>query len=62
VGIWHEAYVVPEGSHESVYADMPPFGLAAAYGRVLAEKRGGRYAKDRFRYRWAEAEAAEGAG
>ncbi|MEU1464250.1 DUF4188 domain-containing protein [Streptomyces sp. NPDC005727] len=50
VGIWHETYVVPEGSYESVYGDMPAFGLAAAHGQVPLEKRG-RYAKDRFAYR-----------
>lgn len=27
VGIWHETYVVAPGSHESVYNNMPPFGL-----------------------------------
>jgi hypothetical protein len=50
VGIWHEAYVVPEGSYEAIYGDMPAFGLAAAHGQVPLEKRG-RYAKDRFSYR-----------
>ncbi|MEW2286190.1 DUF4188 domain-containing protein [Streptomyces sp. NPDC047841] len=47
VGIWHEAYVVPEGSYEAVYGDMPAFGLAAAHGQVPLEERG-RYARDRF--------------
>ncbi|WP_431980750.1 DUF4188 domain-containing protein [Streptomyces qinglanensis] len=32
VGIWHETYAVPAGAHESVYVDMPPYGLAAAHG------------------------------
>lgn len=50
VGIWHESYVVPEGSYEAVYGDMPAFGLAAAHGQVPLERRG-RYAKDRFAYR-----------
>ncbi|MBN0046196.1 DUF4188 domain-containing protein [Streptomyces actuosus] len=50
VGIWHEAYVVPEGSYEAVYGDMPAFGLAAAHGQVPLEARG-RYAKDRFAHR-----------
>ncbi|KMS75643.1 hypothetical protein ACM01_09205 [Streptomyces viridochromogenes] len=58
VGLWHEAYVVPEGSYESIYADMPAFGLAAAHGQVPVEKRG-RYAKDRFAHRSARAKAAE---
>ena len=50
VGIWHEAYIVPEGSYETVYGDMPAFGLAAAHGQVPLERRG-RYAKDRFAHR-----------
>ncbi|QTE01128.1 DUF4188 domain-containing protein [Streptomyces cyanogenus] len=50
VGIWHETYVVPEGSYEAIYGDMPAFGLAAAHGQVPLEKRG-RYAADRFAHR-----------
>ncbi|MGW7046046.1 DUF4188 domain-containing protein [Streptomyces avermitilis] len=50
VGLWHETYVAPEGSYESIYADMPPFGLAAAHGVLPIEKRG-RRAKDRFAHR-----------
>ncbi|NUT26854.1 MAG: DUF4188 domain-containing protein [Streptomyces sp.] len=64
VGLWHEAYVVPEGSYESIYFDMPAFGLAGAHGQVPVERRG-RYAKDRFAYRsaaGAERKAAEKAG
>ena len=30
VGIWHETYQVHAGEHESVYVDLPAFGLAAA--------------------------------
>jgi len=50
VGLWHETYVVPEGSYESIYADMPAFGLAAAHGVLPVEKRG-RRGRDRFAYR-----------
>lgn len=50
VGLWHEAYVVPQGNYESIYADMPAFGLAAAHGRIPLEKRG-RRARDRFAHR-----------
>lgn len=50
VGIWHETYVVPEGSYEAIYADMPAFGLAGAHGQVPLEKRG-RTARQRFAYR-----------
>lgn len=30
VGIYHESYLVPAGSYETVYGNMPPFGLGAA--------------------------------
>ncbi|MEV6050621.1 DUF4188 domain-containing protein [Streptomyces sp. NPDC052107] len=61
VGIWHETYVVPEGSYEAIYGDMPAFGLAAAHGQIPLEKRG-RYAKDRFAYRSRQDPVAEKAG
>ena len=61
VGIWHEAYVVPEGSYESIYFDMPAFGLAGAHGQVPLEKRG-RYAKDRFAHRSAAGAEQKAAG
>ncbi|MCX5051295.1 DUF4188 domain-containing protein [Streptomyces sp. NBC_00474] len=54
VGLWHEAYVVPEGSYESIYFDMPAVGLAGAHGQVPLDKRG-RYAEDRFAHRSAGA-------
>ncbi|MGW0820868.1 DUF4188 domain-containing protein [Streptomyces sp. NPDC002845] len=50
VGLWHETYVVPEGSYEAIYAYMPPFGLAAAHGVLPVEKRG-RSARERLGYR-----------
>ncbi|EFL38896.1 DUF4188 domain-containing protein [Streptomyces griseoflavus] len=50
VGLWHETYLVPEGSYEAIYADMPAFGLAAAHGQVPLERRG-RRAKDRLAHR-----------
>jgi hypothetical protein len=30
VGIWHETYAVSPGTHESVYVNMPQFGLGKA--------------------------------
>jgi hypothetical protein len=30
VGIWHETYKASAGSYESIYANMPPFGLGKA--------------------------------
>ena len=61
VGIWHEAYIVPEGSYEAIYGDMPAFGLAAAHGQIPLEKRG-RYAKDRFAFRSPQEAAVEKTG
>jgi hypothetical protein len=37
VGIWHETYLVKDGAHESVYSNMPVWGLAAAGKPVPAE-------------------------
>jgi hypothetical protein len=34
VGVFHETYVVPAGAHESIYVDMPPFGLGKVAGLV----------------------------
>lgn len=34
VGIWHETYTVPVGRFESIYANMPAHGLAAATTHV----------------------------
>lgn len=31
VGIWHETYQVPAGNIDSIYGNMPEFGLGAAY-------------------------------
>jgi Domain of unknown function (DUF4188) len=30
VGIWHETYAASAGTYESIYANMPPFGLGKA--------------------------------
>ncbi|ARF75518.1 DUF4188 domain-containing protein [Streptomyces sp. NPDC012600] len=50
VGLWHESYIVPEGGYESIYADMPPYGLAAAT-EVLPVRARGRRAVDRLAHR-----------
>jgi hypothetical protein len=47
VGIWHETYLIEPGRSESIYGNMPPFGLAAATNRVPAEGRLAA-AKERF--------------
>ncbi|MFC9428450.1 DUF4188 domain-containing protein [Streptomyces sp. NPDC056987] len=44
VGFWHETYVVPAGSYESIYVNMPAFGLGAAAGVVPVGRRGDRAA------------------
>jgi hypothetical protein len=40
VGIFHETYVVGPGRVETLYANMPPYGLAAAVGPVPVASRG----------------------
>ena len=30
VGIWHETYLVTNGTYENIYGNMPPFGLGVA--------------------------------
>ncbi|GGX80995.1 DUF4188 domain-containing protein [Streptomyces hiroshimensis] len=45
VGIWHETYVVPAGSYESIYSGMPAHGLGAAYGTEPVARRGERAAQ-----------------
>lgn len=36
VGIFHETYVVEQGARESIYVNMPPFGLGAVAGTASA--------------------------
>jgi hypothetical protein len=36
VGFWHETYIVKQGQSESIYNNMPLFGLAAATKSVPA--------------------------
>ena len=36
VGIWHETYTVNPGQYESIYANMPRFGLGRAFEHVPA--------------------------
>lgn len=44
VGFWHETYVVPAGSHEQIYVNMPPFGLGRATEVIPVGRRGERAA------------------
>ncbi len=50
VGIWHETYLSKQGSYESVYNNMPKFGLAKAMNCVPAT---GKYqsANERINYK-----------
>ena len=36
VGIFHETYLVPAGGHETIYGNMPPFGLGKIAGLTPA--------------------------
>ncbi|UQI47693.1 DUF4188 domain-containing protein [Streptomyces sp. HU2014] len=44
VGIWHETFVVPAGSVESLYSGMPVAGLGEAFGTEPLGRRGERAA------------------
>jgi hypothetical protein len=33
VGIWHETYLIARGRSETIYGNMPPWGLSRAFGR-----------------------------
>lgn len=50
VGLWHESCIVPEGGYESICADTPAYGPAAATG-VLPVRARGRRAADRLAHR-----------
>jgi hypothetical protein len=39
VGIWHETYTIAPGQYESIYANMPRFGLGAAAQHLPATGR-----------------------
>lgn len=49
VGIWHETYSVANGGHESIYVNMPSFGLGRA-GKLEAVTGQKHQAKDRLRH------------
>ncbi len=36
VGIWHETYVIHPGNYESIYSNMPKFGLAKVAKHISA--------------------------
>lgn len=40
IGIWHETYAVPTGSHETIYGNCRPIGLGRVAGLVPIESRG----------------------
>lgn len=40
VGIWHETYLVRAGAYETIYGNMPAFGLARATRHVPVAARG----------------------
>jgi hypothetical protein len=49
VGIWHETYVIAPSAYETIYHNMPPFGLGMVGALIPAT---GRYqnAKDRLQH------------
>ena len=48
VGIWHETYLVPNGAYESVYSNMPAYGLWLA-GELIPAKGSRQSAKGRLK-------------
>jgi hypothetical protein len=51
VGIWHETYLIEPGKFETVYDNMPVFGLAAAAAHIPAK---GGLARAKYRMREAD--------
>lgn len=47
VGIWHETYLVSSNKYESVYANMPPYGLGLV-GTLVEASGQKRWAKGRL--------------
>lgn len=47
VGIWHETFLVKDGSYEGIYNNMPPHGLGKA-GELVPAKGARRTAKGRL--------------
>jgi hypothetical protein len=47
VGIWHETYTAGPGTYETVYVNMPPYGLGRA-GRLVPATGARQSAKDRL--------------
>ncbi len=47
VGIWHETYVISPGQHESVYHNMPAFGLGKV-GSLIPATGAREHARGRF--------------
>jgi Domain of unknown function (DUF4188) len=37
VGIWHETFLVRAGEYETIYSNMPPFGLGKASSLIAVE-------------------------
>ncbi|HEX2773891.1 MAG TPA: DUF4188 domain-containing protein [Micromonosporaceae bacterium] len=47
VGIWHETFLVSAGKYETLYGNMPRFGLAAAGDHLPVASKGERAAERR---------------
>ncbi len=47
VGIWHETYLIKPGSYETIYHNMPPFGLGRV-GTLSPATGRHQFAKDRL--------------
>ena len=56
IGIWHETYLIQPGCYETIYNNMPPYGLGAA--GALVDATGARMSAHQ-RLKAAAAQAAE---
>lgn len=54
VGIFHETFVVPPDARESIYVNMPPFGLGAVAGGTVPATGSRTQARQRMRGAGAE--------
>jgi hypothetical protein len=57
IGIWHETYLIQPGGYETVYNNMPPFGLGAA-GRLVDAVGARQEARQRIKASAAESKGA----
>ncbi len=51
VGVWQEAYIASPGRYDTIYVNMPPFGLGAVAALTPATSLGHKYAAQRMQHK-----------